>query len=215
MEENSNKKSWLNQHLATIIVGFFTLITGLYTIYTTSNQSSKDKMTDYKIEQMKLHNDEKINANNRQIAVIYSELYDLRSKLDVDRVFIIQAHPENRNLYLSVSFEVDKKGVSLVKDNFQNIPISEMPKFAKMLSTTNWIHFNDINNQVDDKRAKSLMWMTGTTDVVIMQLVNSQNNWIGSLVSENIHGKKIDDSAAIETMKTTANAIQFILPPIN
>jgi len=215
MEENSNKKSWLNQHLATTIVGFFTLITGLYTIYTNSNQSTKEKLTDYKIEQMRLFNEEKINTNNRQTAVVYGELYDLLHRLDVDRVFIIQRHPHLKPIYLSVFFEVDKKGISLVKDMFQNIPISDMPKFAKLLSTNNWLYFNNIYDQVEDQRAQSLMRTLGSTDIAIRQLTDVTGEWIGSLVAENTQGKRLEESEAIEMMKNTGNTIQYILPPIN
>ena len=215
MEENSNKKSWLNQHLATIIVGFFTLITGLYTIYTNSNQSTKEKLTDFKIEQMRLFNEEKINTNNRHVAVIYSELYDLMHKLDVDRVFIIQPHPEVKNTYLSVVLEVDKKGISMVKDMFQNIPISEMPKFSKVLSTTNWLYFTDINSEVGDARTQSLMRTMGSTNIAIRQLTNTAGEWIGSLVAENTQGRDLNSDSAVDAMKNTANTVQYILPPIN
>ena len=213
--EDNNKKAWLNTHFASIVVGLFTTIGTVLGAWFVYNQYSKDKLTDYKIEQMRLFNEEKISTNNRQIAVVYGELYDLMHRLDVDRVFIIQPHPEMKHLYLSVLLEVDKKGVSMVKDIFQNIPMSEMASFAKTLATTCWLYYDDIDEQVIDKRTQSLMRLAGSTNIIIKQLVNASGSWIGSLVAENTAEKPLNENEAKELVKNTANTIQFILPPIN
>ena len=214
-QEKQEKKSWFNQHLATVILGFFTLISTTLGLFLTFNQHSKDALTDFKIEQMRLFNEEKINTNNRHVAIIYSEMYDLLHKLDIDRVFIIQAHPKTNHHYLSVFFEVDKNGISMIKDIFQNIPISEMPTMTKSLGTNNWLYYNDIYEQVNDARTLSLMRTMGTTHVSIRQLTDASGEWIGSLVAENTQGRIIDEKSAFEQMKNMANTIQFILPPIN
>lgn len=214
MEENGNK-SWLNAHVATIIVGLFTLISTVLGLWFVYNQSTRDKLTDYKIEQMRLYNEEKISTNNRHVAVIYSELYDLMHRLDVDRVFIIQPHPELKYIYLSVFLEVDKKGISMVKDMFQNILISEMPKFSKEMATTVWLYFDNIDEQVNEPRVQSLMRTMGSTNVALRQLTNTSGDWIGTLVAENTQGRPLNNNVAMEMMKNTANTIQFILPPIN
>jgi len=209
------KKAWITEHLATVIVGLFTAaatITGSWFMY---NQHTKDKMTDQRIEEMKRYQEERISVNNRQIAIIYSEMYDLMHKLDVDRVFIIQPHPEIRHQYLSVFLEVDRNGISQVKDLFQNIPISDIPKLTKILATNNWVFFTDIDTQVDSPRALALMRSLGSTNICIRQLVGTQGEWIGSLVAENTKGKKIIETDALAKLKATANTIQFILPPIN
>ena len=216
MEENKKeKKSWINEHFTQIMTAAFAMITAITVGWFTATQYSRDRITDIKIEQMRLFNEEKINTNNRHVAVIYSELYDLMHKLDVDRVFIIQPHPEIKYIYLSVFLEVDKKGISMVKDMFQNIPISEMPKFSKVLATTNWLYFTDINSEVGDARTQSLMRTMGSTNIAIRQLTNTSGEWIGSLVAENTQGRDLNGDAAMNVMKNTANTIQYILPPIN
>jgi hypothetical protein len=208
------KKSWLNEHLATIIVALFSLIATTLGAWFVYNQSTKDKMTDYKIEQMKLFNEEKLNTNNRNVTIIYSELYDLLNNLDVDRVYIIQPHPEVHHYYLSVRFEVDEKGVAPVKDIFQNIPISDVPKFSRQIATNNWSYISNIYEQVDDNRILSMMRTMGTTNIAIYQLVDASGEWNGSLVVGNIKGKNIEEDKTIKLMKNAANTIQYILPPI-
>ena len=214
-ESKKDKTGWLNQHFASIMLGFFTLITSVTIAWFGANQYTKDRLTDIKIEQIKTFTGDKINTNNRHTAVIYGEMYDLMHKLDVDRVFIIQPHPELKHHYLSVFFEVDKKGVSMVKEMFQNIPISDMPKMAKMLSTVNWLYFTDISSEVGDARTQSLMRTMGSTNIGIRQLVDTTGEWNGSLVCENTQGRDFDVEIAKEVMKNTANTIQYILPPIN
>ena len=213
--EEKEKKGWLNEHWTKVITALFSLIIAVAVPWFAYNQHTKDKMTDYKIEQMRLFNEEKISTNNRQIAIIYGEMYDLMHQLDVDRVFIIQPHPELKHIYLSVFLEVDKKGTSMVKDMFQNIPISEMAQFSKTMATTCWLYYNNIDDQVIDKRTQSLMRLAGSTHIIIKQLVNTSGEWIGSLVAENTNNKLLDENRAQEIIKNTANTIQFILPPIN
>ena len=114
------------EHIALIITSFFGLVGTLVAGWFAYNQKNKDRMAELKFEQIKKTNDEKLAVNNRQIAVVYGEMWNLLHRLNVDRVFIIQPHPEMKYLYLSVLLEVDKNGVSLVKDIFQNIPMSDM-----------------------------------------------------------------------------------------
>lgn len=202
------------EHIAIILTGLFSLVSSALAMWFKYNQKNHDKKTDLKFEQMKKANDEKLAINNRQIAVIYGEMWNLLHSLNVDRVFIIQPHPDMKYLYLSVLLEVDKHGISMVKDIFQNIPMSEMADFSRTLATTCWLNFNDIDEQVIDRRTQSLMRLAGSTHIVIKQLVNASGSWIGSMVVENTGDKPLGDNAK-ESVKNTANTIQYILPPIS
>jgi len=208
-------KEFFSNNKTTIITAFFVLITTISTAWLTYNQSTKDKMTDFKIEQLRIENDERIATNNRHIAIIHGEMWELLHKLDADRCFIIQPHPEHKHLFLSVALEVDRKGISAVKDIFQNIPISDIAGFVKDAATTIWLYYDDINIQVSDKKAQSLMLLAGSAQIAIRQLVDVKGSWIGSLVVENINPKEYDKNASMEIIKNSANTIQFILPPIN
>jgi len=199
---------------SSILPAFFSLIAAVIVGWWHFNQRSKDKKADMKFELFKAELAEKSALNNRNIAVVHGEMYDLLHRLDVDRVFIIQPHPENKQLYMSVALEVDKKGISAVRDIFQNVPISDMAGFVKELASNVWIYYDDINKQVSDKKVQSMMFIAGSTQIAIKQLSNVQGAWVGSLVVENITKKEIDDKVWREAMKNSANTIQFILPAI-
>jgi hypothetical protein len=203
------------EQIAVIVTGFFALLSTVVTLWFRSNQKTKDKMTDLKIENIKKENDNKIALNNRHIALIHGEMWELLIRLDADRCFIIQPHPEHKHLFLSVALEVDRKGISPVKDIFQNVPISEMAGFTKLLATDIWMYFDDVETQVQDKKAKSLMAIAGTVQVAIRQLTDVSGSWVGSLVVENINVKEYDKDFGMNSITNSANLIQFILPPIN
>ena len=215
MENNKESNKESNNWKVTVITAFFTLVLGLATAWFAYNQNTKDKMTDLKIEQLKQDKDNELATNNRHIAIIYGELWSLMLKLDADRCFIIQPHPEHKHIFLSVAHEVARKGISPVKDIFQNIPISDMASFTKDAATNVWIYYDDVDKQVNDKKALSMMNLSGSTQICIRQLVNAKNSWIGNLVIENIDIKSFNRQESMEIITNTANTIQFILPTIN
>jgi len=218
MATNENEKqvqerisSLLVKNMSMIITAIGVIIVG----YFTYNQSTKDKLTDLKIERIRIENNERIAANNRHLANIYGEMFNCLYRLDADRCFIIQPHPVHRHTYMSVVLEVDRNGVSPVKDIFQNIPMSDMAGFVKLLGSNNQLYFDNPLLQVEDRRALSIMLLSGSMQIAIYQLTDVNNNWIGSIVVENINIRKINLVEAFEVLKMCANTIQFILPPIN
>ena len=202
------------KQIAIILTSLFTLINGLFIAYLSYNQSSKDKMTDFKIEQMRQENESKTAENNRNIAIIYGEMFNLLHRLDADRCFILQPHPLLKSMYVSVAIEVTRNGVSNISDVVRNIPISDLSIFVKELATNRWIFIDDIESQVSDLRVKSILRIAGATTVCIKQLNNIREEWIGSLVIEYTTKRPLDDNTQF-LMRSTANTIQFILPPIN
>ena len=202
------------EHLANIIGIVIGAIATGWAAWLQYNQNTKEKMTDFKIEKLKAENTERAALNNRHIATIHGAMWELLHKLETDRCFIIQPHPEHKHLYMSVALEVDRKGISPVKDVFQNIPISDMAGFVKEAATNHWIYYNDVEKQVGDRKAQSMMFLAGSVQIAIRQLVDVKGSWIGSLVIENINQKDYDKQYFMDTITATANTIQFILPPI-
>jgi hypothetical protein len=162
-----------------------------------------------------MDNTQRMAINNRNIASIHGTLWELMHKLNSDRCFIIQPHPEQKHVYLSVAYEVDRKGVSQVKDFFQNVPISDMARFVKEVATTVWIYWDDVPIQVSDTKAQSMMITAGTKQLILRQLVDVNQSWIGTLVVENIDVKEYDIETTKEHVTHAATSIQYILPPIN
>jgi len=202
------------EHLSTILVSIIGAVVAIWGAWFTYNQKVHNDKHEHKLEKMRAETAEKMAINNRHYAMIYGYLGELLHKLDIDRCFIIQPHPEHKHLFLSVAIEVDRKGISAVKDSFQNVPISDMAVFVKELATKVWLYFDDVNNQVECRKAQALMFMAGSVQIAIRQLVNAQGSWIGSLVVENINQKEFDKEDCMEIIKNTANVIQFVLPPI-
>ncbi|MDR0206045.1 MAG: hypothetical protein LBI45_02145 [Bacteroidales bacterium] len=203
------------EHFASIILGAFVLIQAVILGWFAYNQKTKDKMTELKIEGVKLENEKRIATNNRSVATIHGVLWGLLHELDFSRCFIIQPHPEHKHLYLSVAFEVDKPGVSEVKAFFQNIPISTMAKFVKEIATTSIILIEDVDREISDTKAQSMMMLAGTSQLILKQLMDENGSWIGTLVVENTNRKQYNKEEAIEKMVVAATHIQYILPPIN
>ena len=206
------------EHLAVILTGLFTLISGVIVAWFAYNQRTKDKMTDLKIEKIQQDNAEKAARDNRNSAIVYGELWKLLHRLDVDRCFVLQPHPKEKHRYLSVFFEVDKNGISPVKEILMNIPMSQIPQFSEEISVERWLFYTEIDKQVLDKRVRSFMQLGGASNVAVKVLENAEGSWIGNLFVENTTNKKFIDNEDIikQEMKNTANIIQYIMPlPIN
>ena len=203
------------EHLTTIVTALFSLISVISVAWFGYNQTTKDKKTDLKIEQIKADDKKKRAMHNRDTAVIYGEIWNVLHELKADRCFILQPHPETKHKYLSVAFEVHRKGVSSIKELLNDIPISSVVNITKEFATNVWLYYDDVEHQVHDKRAKSLMRLGGATHFAFKQLVNTSGDWVGTLAVENTTGKKLDETTTRIEMRKAANIIQYILPPID
>ena len=212
MEE---KKNWFSEHLVSLILGFFTLAATCTSGWFIYNQHTKDAMTDLRIEQMKQENKEKAEITERNVAVIYGDLWELLIRLNADRVYIIQPHPQTNYYYLSTFFEVSSKGVTKATEIIKNVPMSEVPIFSKEISTNNWIFYNNMDEQVKDERVKSIIKLAGAKQVAIQHLVNINGKWNGNLVASRLTNNPFDEKVLQREMKNTATMVQYILPSID
>jgi hypothetical protein len=218
MEKEVKEKSFtkvMREVVLPVLLAVIAIMIPAATLYVNSNQNEKDKLTDLKIEKIRIENTERSALNNRNVALIIGAMWETLHKLDADRCFVIQPHPEHRHQFMSVALEVTRPGVSYVKEIFQNVPMSDMPSFSKLIASNVWLYFDNPPNQVDDKRALSMMLIAGSMQIAIRQLTNAENKWVGSLVVENIKVRDYNESICMETVGNCADAIRFILPPIN
>lgn len=178
------------------------------------NQYAKNKLTDLKIEKWK--EDETKNSLKKvgNMAVIYGELWEILHEIKADRVYIVQPHPLVNYLFVSISAEVKRKGISSMRDSVQNMPMSEVANFVKILATEEWQFYKDVEREVKDKKAKAIMSIHGTKSVAIRRLVNHNNEWIGSLFIESANEQLFVCDDIEKMTEEAANSIQFILPPI-
>ena len=79
-------------------------------------------------------------------------------------------------MYLSVALEVNRIGITQVKDFFQNIPVSEMASFVKDMASNVWIYVEDAKKEVKDSKTLSMMMSAGAVQLVFRQLVDINNS---------------------------------------
>lgn len=212
MESLINSLPDIIQALGVIILGYFTY-----------NQYRKNKKTDLELEKVKAENDLKIaelreeqdrksRRRNDNSMIIQGELWDILSELNADRVYIVQPHPLGNEDSLSVYYEVKRKGVEPMKPHIQQLPISQVSKFASELAKHLFRYITNIDEQVQDKYAKSIMSAYGSTGVIVKRLSNNEHDWVGSIFCEFTHDSMPSEEDAHEVMHRAATNIQYILP---
>lgn len=177
------------------------------------NQYTKNKLTDMKVEQMK--RDQEINRKRRSdnSALVHGELWEVLHELKADRVYIVQPHPLGNESMVSIYFESKRKGVESMKPRIQNLKMCDVAKFCSELTKNLFMFIKDIDGQVPDRYAKSLLSSCGTEQVIIKRLSDNSHDWVGSIFCEFTHGVDIDENEARAILHEAAMNIQYILPP--
>lgn len=177
------------------------------------NQYTKNKLTDMKVEQMK--RDHEINRKWRSdnSALVHGELWEVLHELKADRVYIVQPHPLGNESMVSIYFESKRKGVESMKPRIQNLKMCDVAKFCSELTKNLFMFIKDIDGQVPDRYAKSLLSSCGTEQVIIKRLSDNSHDWVGSIFCEFTHGVDIDENEARAILHEAAMNIQYILPP--
>ena len=178
------------------------------------NQYTKNKTTDAKIEQWKREEQEKSSKRSENVAKIYGILWQILHELAVDRVYILQPHPERVNHYVSISLEVKRNGIAAMKPVIQNMHISDIASFAAELSSREFMFYKNVNEEVKDKKARAILATNGGVSAIIRRLVDDENNWKGSIFLEYTHTMECDPVFARKMLSDAASAIQYILPEV-
>lgn len=176
------------------------------------NQYAKNKLTDLKIEKWKTEEKKKNQKKSDDISKIYGVLWQLLHDLQADRVYIVQPHPLTNNLFLSVSLEVKRNGVSGMKPLIQNLPMSDVAAFAAELSQRDFMFYRNIEEEVRDKRARAILSTNGSFSAIVKRLADDEYDWIGSVFCEFTRETDIQPIYARKELGDAANNIQYILP---
>lgn len=172
------------EYLPAIISAIGTIIAAWFAY----NQYTKNKLTDLKIE--KFRKDEEIKSIRRadNSSIVYGELWNILYELDADRVYIVQPHPLGNESLLSIYYEVKRKGVEPMKPHVQNLRIADVAKFSSDMVKTMFMYITDIDTQVQDKYAKSILSSYGCEAAVVKRLMIT--SMIGSvLFSVSLHAR--------------------------
>lgn len=196
------------EYLPAIISALGTIIAAWFAY----NQYSKNKLTDLKIENWKAEEEKKSQKRGDNIAKIYGVLWQLLHYLKADRVYIVQPHPLTNNLFLSISLEVKRNGISGMKAVVQKLPMSDVAAFSAELSQRDFLFYKNIEEEVRDKRARALLSTNGSYSVIIKKLSGIEYDWIGSVFCEFTHVMDLKPDYARKELTDAANNIQYILP---
>ena len=187
--------------IGTIIVGWFAY-----------NQHTKDKMTDMKIEQIKEENKTKQKRRADNSAIVFGELWAVLHEINADRVYIVQPHPLGNESMISIYFEAKRKGVEGMREHIHELKMSDVATFCSDLAKNLYLYYDDIDGQVKDRYAKSLLSACGTSTVAIKRLSDNTHDWVGSIFCEFTHGVDIDKEQVRDVLHEAAMNIQYLLP---
>ena len=162
----------------------------LLAAYFAYNQYTKNKLTDLKVEYFKQEEKRRSYHRSENSAKVFGELWRVLYETKADRVYIVQPHPLGNIAFLSVQFEVKRKGIAGMRESIQSLPMSEVAVFAENLAKNLFMFYSDIDNQVKDKVAKSLLSTNGCNSVAIKRL-NSSQDWVGNIFCEFTQMKRI------------------------
>lgn len=176
------------------------------------NQYAKNKLTDLKVEQLQRENETKRKRRSDNSALVHGELWEVLHELKADRVYIVQPHPLGNESMISIYFESKRKGVESMKPRIQNLKMCDLAKFCSDLTKNLFMFINNIDEQVGDRYAKSLLSSCGTEQVIIKRLSDNSHDWVGSIFCEFTHGVKIQEDEARAILHEAALNIQYILP---
>lgn len=199
--------NWI-EYLPAIISAIGTIVIGWFAY----NQKTKDKMTDIKIEQLRARNEEKRNRRADNSAIVHGELWHALVELRADRVYIVQPHPLGNESMVSIYFESKRKGVESMKPKVQNLKMCECASFCADMAKNLYIYYDDIDEQVKDRYAKSLLSACGTSKVAIKRLSDNTHDWVGSIFCEFTHDVDVDKEEVRAVLHDVAMNVQYLLP---
>lgn len=198
------------ENLPEIITALGTVILGWFTY----NQYTKNKMTDAKIERMRTEEREKNERRADNSTLVFGELWNVLYETGASRVYIVQPHPLGHEEMLTIHFEVKRKGVESMKPHIQHMKIPEVAKFASDLVKNLFLYITNIDEQVQDRYARSILSSYGCEAAIIKRLSDNKHDWVGSIFCEFTSPMEVSEDDAKEILHHAATNIQYILPEI-
>ena len=174
------------------------------------NQYTRNKMTDLKVDVFKREEERRNYKRSENTAKVFGELWHILYELKADRVYIVQPHPLGHVAFLSVQFEVKRKGISGMRESLQSLPMAEVASFSRDLAENLFLFYDNID-EVKDKVAKSLLSVNGS-EVVAIKSLNSTSDWVGNIFCEFTDKGYPSEEEIRKVLHEAAINIQYILP---
>lgn len=200
----------INLDIPSIISALAVIITAWFSY----NQHRHNKMTDLKVDKIKRQEKQRTSQLSYSSGMVFGELWNILHQSKADRVYIVQPHPLKRSAFLTIRFEVLEDGVREMKHTIHSLPMERVPKFSQQMAEEQWMWFTDIDKQMMDRVAKSIMLSNGTEAVAIKRLTSPTDLWEGSIFCEFLTQTNIDEEQLRAVMHRAALKIQDSLPEI-
>lgn len=191
--------------LTAVITALFVLIQAGLVAWFNYNQKNHERSFEEKLKQ----NEVKVKNKHKNEATITGMLWSLLHEFEACRVYVVQPHPLSRKKFLSISFEVLRRGVAPMVSVVQARKIETVAVFAKDLANRDFVYYKDVK-EVKDKKAKSILSANGTKMAVIKRLYN--DDWVGNIICEFTTYKPLDPIFIKNELTKIASEIQLILP---
>lgn len=147
--------------------------------------------------------------------IIYSNLWHLLFQFKFDRTYILQAHPKENSVMLSVLYEAKSEGVSSVIETHNNLEIAKYKSFARMLSSNDFMAIEDLVSSDIDCNIKSILENSGSKALFMCRLLDIDDNWVGTIIADSFEPRSDIDIDVLKTnMRAKARKIRNIVPDI-
>lgn len=193
----------------------FACVTALGTGWFAYNQLKHNKLAEIKAKEFEKQLERKSTRRSENSARVYGEIHKVLNDLSCDRVCIVQPYPLGENHYLTILYEVTAKGVARISDYWQDIKMSELPKFTAAMAKNEFMLIREIDS-LDGTRAKALFSSNGTQSLVVQKLHDTTHDWVGSLICDFTEclADDFDEENARKKLHFAAMHIQYILPEV-
>lgn len=200
---------WL-QYLSPIITALGVIIMAWWK----STQKSRDLRADREHQRELERQEQRHKRRNDNSMIVYNTLHEVRIALDADRVYVVQPHPLGKESMLTIYYEVKRSGVEGMREAVTDLPMSDVPGFCGQLHDNLFLNISNIDEQVSDPKAKSLLAIHGTEAVFIKRLCDSRYDWVGSIFVEFSRDPEVSEEEAKAELHRAALTIQYIIPEI-
>lgn len=200
----------INLDIPSIISALAVIITA----WLSYNQYRHNKMTDLKVDRMKRQEKQRTSQLSYSSGMVFGELWNILHQSKADRVYIVQPHPLKRSAFLTIRFEVLEDGVREMKHTIHSLPMERVPKFSQQMAEEQWMWLTDIDRQMVDRVAKSIMLSNGTEAVAVKRLTSPTDLWEGSIFCEFLTQTDIKEEQLRAVMHRAALKIQDNLPEV-
>lgn len=194
-----------------IITSLIAIISPIVTAYFVYNQQAKNAKVQRDMEKWKKEEEQKSYMQNKYSGQVFGQIHALLRASKADRVYIVQPHPLGHVAFLSCYFEAVDNGITEMQSSIQSIPMNKVPWLSSAMAENVWLYYDNIDEQVNDDLAKSMLLANGTHTVGIKRMDNTKD-WVGSIFIEYIEEPELSETEIKKLAHDAALVIRHILP---